>query len=356
MTSKVAFAIVTRVSAASIVGTVDANRVCRLVAAGRRRVLYSRPLVHSESRAKRLLEGNPPLYVVLLLIAIPPQGLWFLDSLDLAEKLGFEAVVVAVAAMVVAIQHVEHLETVADELRGLADKLAGQANDVRVLAESVPTRGIGLFPRYLSDVAGLVTRAEDSIRILCDTPAHGAFSNTVAFTKYWQTLRHKMVDPGVTIECTFLDAAGREQMHRAQIAADAGRWEDWKELNRENCEAFDKLARELKVMPPAAPDRQDSLSVWAATPDAYVASVMALNDAVWERFDESVTVEWLSFADPLHEGPSVYFWLRDHDQEAVFVIVPVRGIGVKHLVGFHTTEKELIRALDTVFAHRKEGR
>lgn len=205
-------------------------------------------------------------------------------------------------------------------------------------------------------VAGLVTRAEHSIRVLCDTPAHGAFSNTIAFTKYWRTLRHKMVDPDVTIECTFLDAAGREQMHRAQVAADATHWDDWKERNRENCEAFDKLARELTVTPPAAPDTQDAVSVWAATPDAWVASAVAINDAVWKRFDESVAVEWLGFGNPLHEGPSVYFWLRDHDQEAVFVIVPVRGIGVREFAGFRTTEKELIRALDTVFAHRKERR
>jgi len=91
---------------------------------------------------------------------------------------------------------------------------------------------------------------------------------------------------------------------------------------------------------------------WADTPTAYVDNMMAINSHVLERFDPSVAIEELEFNDPLHEGPTVYFWLRDVDQEAVFVIVPVRGIGVRDLAGFHTREPELIRALGTVYDHR----
>lgn len=284
------------------------------------------------------MRGKTLTYV--LLITVPAQALWLLDDLDLAQKLGLEAVVVAIVAVVVAIQHANELESVADELRSVA--------------RSVPTRGIGVFPSYVSDVADLVGRAKESITILCDTPAHGAFSNTVAFTNYWTALRHRMVD-GVEVKCAFFDAPGREQLHQAQFKADSGSWDAWKERNSANCEAFDQLARKLEVESPL-PAAGGPVAAWAGTPDAFVKSMMAINKAVLSRFDNGLKIEELSFSDPLHQGPSVYFWLRDGDQEAVFVIVPVRGIGVRDLAGFHTKEPELIRALGTVFEHRKEKR
>jgi hypothetical protein len=117
------------------------------------------------------MRGKTLTYV--LLVTIPAQALWFLDGLDLAEKLGLEAVVIAIAAVVVAIQHANELEAVAQELGSVA--------------RSVPTRGLGVFPNYLPEVAELVNRATESITILCDTPAHGAFSNTVAFEDYWNS-------------------------------------------------------------------------------------------------------------------------------------------------------------------------
>jgi hypothetical protein len=289
--------------------------------------------------AGRLLRGNALTYVLLLLIVIPGQALWLFRGLDAAEQLGIEAVVIAVAAVVVAVRHANGLETVTDELRGVA--------------RSVPTRGIGVFPDYMSEVAELVGRASESITILCDTPAHAAFSNTAAFTKYWDTLRHMMVDR-VTIECTFIDDPGRKQMHRAQIAGDAKNWHAWKERNRANCAAFDQLARSSGVEPLSSMQSLDPVETWANTPDVYVQSMVAINDAVLSTFGR-VQPELLDFSDPLHEGPSVYFWLRDHDQEAVFVIVPVRGIGVRDLAGFHTREPALIRALDTVYEHRGES-
>jgi hypothetical protein len=278
-------------------------------------------------------------YIMLLLALAAAQGMWLMPSLDLATQLGFEAVVLAVAAVIFAVQHATELEQVADGLRGLA--------------ASVPTRGIGVFPAYMAEVAALVGRTTDSLRILCDTPAHGAFSNTAAFEQYWRELRHLNVD-GITINGTFLDAVGREQMHRAQIQGDEDEWAAWQQRNRAHCEAFDRFARSMAVQPPAERD-EDAVVTWAATPDSYIRSVMAINDAVATEFDARMTVEWLGFNDPLHEGPSVYFWLRDEDQEAIFVIVPVRGIGVRDFAGFHTREPALIRALCNVYEHRQRG-
>jgi hypothetical protein len=258
--------------------------------------------------------------------------------LDSGEKLGCEAIVLAVAAIVVAIRHAEGLETMEVELRAFA--------------LSVPTRGIGVFPSYMSEVAGLVGRATNSITILCDTPAHGAFSNSVAFEKYWKTLRGLMVDGDVEIRCTFFDADGRRELHCAQIADDTSHWNAWKGRNRANCEAFDRLAQKAGLEPSLPRNGEDPVAAWADTPTAYVDNMVAINTHVLKSFDHNVTTEQLSFSDPLHDGPSVYFWLRDNDQEAVFVIVPVQGIGVRDLAGFHTREPELIRALGTVYDHR----
>ncbi|HEX6782435.1 MAG TPA: hypothetical protein VF125_10455 [Solirubrobacterales bacterium] len=277
--------------------------------------------------------------VPVLFVLLVGQGIWGLNDLDLAEKLGLEGVVVAVAAVVLAIQHARDLDIVVDELQGVA--------------RSLPTRGLGVFPHYMPMVAELTQRAQKSIKILCDTPAHGAFSSTVAFEEYLTSLRHKMVD-GIKVECTFFDPPGREQLHWAQIRADKGTWSNWQGRNQKNCESFSRLASHSGITPPS--NGQQPLEAWADTPESYVKSMMKINEVAESVLeDNSTAFELLEFEKPLHEGPTVYFWLRDEDQEAVFVIVPVRGIGVRDLAGFHTREPELIRALDTVYAHRSEG-
>jgi len=280
-------------------------------------------------------------------IAVPVQALWFLHGLDFAEKLGLEAVVIAIAlgvpAIDIAVQHARDLEAVATRLEALAT--------------AVPTRGIGVFPDYLSEVVGLVKRADKSIKILCDTPAHGAFSNPTVFHQYCKELRHKIVDGRVLIECAFLDEAGRQKMHRAQIADSSDNWEKWQEANQENCAAFDVLAASFGVTAPSSGTRADDpISTWAATPDMYVASAMGINERVLEAIrGAQVSIEELTFTNPLREGPGVYFWIRDRFEEAVFIIVPVRGLGVKQLAGFHTKDRVLIEALYTVYDNRKNA-
>lgn len=276
------------------------------------------------------------LYVIPIVLA--GQVIWLFGSLEFSEKLGLEGVVLAIAAVLLAVQHSNELDAIVNELRGVA--------------QSVPTRGIGVFPSYMPEVAKLVGEAEESIKVLCDTPAHGAFSHTTAFEDYWSKLQHKMVD-GLKIECTFFDPPGREQLHRAQIEADEDNWEGWQARNRKNCEAFASFARQNNIAPPSSGKQPQG--IWADTPDTYVKSMMAINGVVQSTLEAKLShFELLSFAEPLHEGPTVYFWLRDKDQEAVFVIVPVRGIGVRDLAGFRTKEPELIRALSTVYEHRQE--
>lgn len=287
--------------------------------------------------AIKLLRIDPSTYALLLLVIIPGQALWLFRGLDSAEKLSIEAIVIAVAAVVVALRHALGL-----------DAMTGQLRDI---AQSVPTGGIGIFPEYMVQVAELVSRVTESITIVCDTPAHGAFSNTPAFIKYHTELRHMMVDPHITIACAFIDAAGRREMHAAQIAADKEDWPSWQKHNRKNCEAFDRLMTEDFKLARPGNNGQGPVATWAETPEAYVESMMMVNEAVLASYDKRITINRLPFTDPLRDSPSVYVWLRDGDQEAVFVIVPVRGVGVRDLAGFHTREPALIRALGTVYEY-----
>jgi len=316
-----------------------------------RRLTAARGKPEEPRLAKVLHRDNTRAYIILLVFAIPVPVIWLSHHFDVNRMLGVEAVALAVAAVLIAILHTNKLEGVADDLHDVS--------------RSLPTRTVGVFPSYLPEVVELVGRATKSLTILCDTPAHGAFSNTDTFTEYWMKLRHLMVDGDVSIKCTFFDNGGREALHRAQIEEDfevwdarSDKWDAWKVRNCANCKAFDRLARDrgsaFKLQVPEGGG--GPTDTWADTPKAYVESMMAINEAVLSSFDGSTKVEELEFKEPLREGPSVYFWLRDDDQEAVFVIVPVRGIGVRDLAGFHTREPELIRALGTVYAHREEGR
>jgi hypothetical protein len=82
--------------------------------------------------------------------------------------------------------------------------------------------------------------------------------------------------------------------------------------------------------------------------------MMAVNEFVLRGFN-GFSPDLLPIHNPRHEGPSVYFWIRDTDKEAVFVFVPVRGIGVRDFLGFHTREPALIEALMTAYEFRKDG-
>lgn len=278
--------------------------------------------------------------VIVILASLPVLGLaWLIPGLDAPTKVGLDAVVVAVAALIVAILHAMELERVTGELHGVA--------------RSMQTRSLGVFPEYLPDVAELVADTKQSLKILCDTPAHGVFSNTAAFEEYWRNLRLKMVE-GIEIECAFFDAPSRKKMHELQIRGDRTNWDGWQKRNRSNCEAFDRFARAHRIPPTQAHGENDPVETWGAKPEDYVKSMMAVNEFTLSCFN-GYEPDPLEIDDPRHEGPSVYLWLRDRDQEAVFVFVPVRGIGVDDFAGFRTKEPALIQALNTAYTRRSEG-
>ncbi len=296
-----------------------------------------------QGRAIELLAGKSGALILLVTVGLPSQLLWLSDELHLADKFGLEAVIVALVlglpALMSAIEHANTLKAVARDLQEVAD--------------TVPTRSVGIYPDYLSEIAQLVGRASESIKILCDTPGYGMFSNSRGFLEYLTALRRKIDDPGVTVECRFLDSAEREQLHTAQIAPFSNRWREWQELNRDKCIAFAELTRRLRGTPPTD---ADTTSPWAITQDEYVAWLMKVNEILLEhqlhgadRLDRLTVLDENRNVDALRQGPSVYVWIRD-TQEAVFVMVPLRGAGVRDLAGFSTRQPELIRALTQVFA------
>jgi hypothetical protein len=288
-------------------------------------------------RRRRKLVTRVGLLTALILGLV----LVFLPGLDLPDTLGFEAVLLAVAAVLFAVQHTAELDQVTDELRGVA--------------ESLPTQGIGVFPTYMGEIAELVGRTRQRLRIICDTPAHAAFSNTAAFALYWQNLGRLCFDGGnVTISCAFINPDGRKLMHEAQIESDKKDWEAWKKRNGKNCEAFQRFASGLRVGPPAEENGHNAVETWSATPEDYVESMMRINKAVAARLSHSMDIDWLPLEDVRHDGPNIYVWIRDEDQEAAFVIVPVPGTGVRDFAGFHTRAPELIRALNNVFEFQRK--
>ncbi|HEV7775089.1 MAG TPA: hypothetical protein VGO48_17555 [Conexibacter sp.] len=319
----------------------------------------ARPINASEA-ARRRQRRKKLTYAGLLLALIAAQGMWFVPGLDLANTLGFEAVLLAVAAVVFAVQHATELGNATDELGSLtvsagqhATDLQAVADELRSVAKSLPTRVIGVFPLYMGEIAELVGRTRSSLRIICDTPAHAAFSNTADFERYWQNLGRLCFDGGnVAITCAFIDRDGRRLMHDAQIKSDRDDWAAWKDHNRANCEAFQRFAVSLRVRP-VKQDKHDPVEAWGAEPEDFVQSMMRINEAVTASLSHRMDIDWLPSEDPLHDGPNIYVWIRDEDQEAVFVIVPVPGVGVRDFAGFHTRAPELIRALNHVFEFQR---
>jgi hypothetical protein len=308
-----------------------------------RRVRPPRTGIREDRRSRwRGWRGRSGAAVVFALIAGPPQILWWSDRLDFAEKLGLEGVIVALAlglpALLIAMEH---------------------ASMLGVVAKDLPTRSIGSFPGYLPEIARLVDRATERITILCDTPGYGMFSNSRAFSEYLAALRRKIDDSDVRVECILLDDREREQLHRAQVKPHIDDWSRWREDHRDECAAFAVLSRQLRGA--SGKERPDP-GTCSATPDEYVQSLMELNAILLERklhgVDDLQLLQLRDAEDRVHalrQGPSVYVWIRDATQEAIFVLVPVRGTGVRSLAGFITREPALIKALGSVVARHAEG-
>lgn len=87
----------------------------------------------------RLLpRDNTRAYIILLIFAIPVPVFWLFHRFDVNRMLGFEAVALAVAAVLIAILH--------------TTKLEGVAEDLHDVSRSLPTRTVGVFPSYLPEV------------------------------------------------------------------------------------------------------------------------------------------------------------------------------------------------------------
>ncbi|MEK6375723.1 MAG: hypothetical protein AABO58_23845 [Acidobacteriota bacterium] len=92
------------------------------------------------------------------------------------------------------------------------------------LQQSLSTRYLGQFPRFVDNIAEELEKAQTSIHIMCDMPAYGAFNAQRGCLRYKQVLQRKASE-GISIELTCLDAKTRRKHEDEQFSEKV--WARW---------------------------------------------------------------------------------------------------------------------------------
>jgi hypothetical protein len=176
-------------------------------------------------------------------IAIGGQLVWLaraFGSIDLADAVALEGIVVAVTfgilAVRVALRHEQELRTVSHGLGGVSVTLTSVSQRLESVSDSVQTQPNGEFPSFLSQITELLAKAEKSITVMCDAPAYGIYSNGPEFDEYAAVLKGRIAlrsqNPAFSIDLMFLGDQEREAVQRnatQRYAPTTDEWHAWRE-------------------------------------------------------------------------------------------------------------------------------
>jgi hypothetical protein len=296
--------------------------------------------------------------LAVVLIGIGGQVIWVLrlnGSIDLADSLAIEGVIVAVVFGVLALRVALHHDT---DLRQVSETLKG-------VSDSVLTRTVGGFPHFIPHVTALLAQAEESILVMCDNPAYGIVSKGDSFDDYLGELKRQIArrtsHPSLSVEMMFLAEEERRELHRDQVKLHAETQEDW-ERWRESVAVHGRLEEFLKrvhsICEPAAlpiSDADVSNTLSGLSVEQYVKRLEEVNSAILTYHFYGAKRYVLKLRDgaeqpqALSYGPSIYFWMRDK-QHAIFAIVPLGNTPEQSReIAFETHDPGMIEALRGMF-------
>lgn len=215
------------------------------------------------------------------------------------------------------------------ELSKQMNKLEQQTMGLEAIQQSLSTRYLGLFPRYLGDLAELVRQADQEIRILCDYPAYGCFSDAKAFLAYRRAIEDKS-NAGVKVYLLCYNEDKRAQFNDEQFPQGGAEWSAWKS-KKENHARLEPLLQDYRKSAELA-----------------ISSVEELDETGFKKLmlaaDRKMLDETFSKATNTTEIETfipIFFWLID-GREAVFSIASLSGEVSEH--GFRTVSSDFIIA------------
>lgn len=342
------------------------------------------------------LRNQLPTVAVCTLVAVLIVVLAVLDEVHTADAIALEGVVVAVlfgvVALAAATEHKNSLVEVAADIETVVGTASQHEQSLGAVAADITTVTSGLnamsktvltrpipFDDQLVRITQLIRAAgaartgaapgrdAPDLRVLCDNPAFGIFSEGANFDAYLAALKSQVagcvsVPPTRRVELMFLGAKERRELHLDQVKrySTEESWQEWRDnQHKKLAEFWQRTARICDC------DEKDAVLPQALELDDYVKRLELVNADVRKRHLAGARIHDLAFPSRVggtlarQHGPTVYFWMRDEgirdEQEAIFAIVPLGEVEAKAREhAFYTRDPDLILALVGVFERYRQ--
>jgi hypothetical protein len=229
------------------------------------------------------------------------------------------------------------LKQINSNARAALDRLEPMVSGLDRVAHALPTRVLGDWPGYISDLARFVGRTEGELKILCDVPSYGIASNLDGYLHYQRAIEQCLVD-GKSVSAIFLSAESRRQLNEQFTPADA--WTD--EFEASIATWADKL-KGLGILDDRPVDRDELIDAFEKT---NLCSLEGLRSAALLG-SRQTGKKLLSHGEADGLMP-LYVWVRD-GAEAVFAVALLPDPGNEIEIAFVTIDPGLVAALEGVF-------
>lgn len=260
------------------------------------------------------------LIIVVILAIITFEFPEFKDIIEIAVAILF------LIALILAIK--QYLDA-----KSHTDTLGDHADALDTISQSLSTRYLSEFPRFLPDITKLVERADEKLTIFCDVPTYGKLSAPEHFFKLKQVVETKLYENRhFQIQFIHLNKGELIKVFNEQIPP--LEWENWRGEHKEQLRTFLEDAPPIDGQSPENLDYEVLRDLWSKHNED-----MLKNTAMFRHSRVIRAESYLSMP--------VCFWVRDDDQEAIFSFTS--STGTVPAFGFYTVDGRLIQALKSTF-------
>jgi hypothetical protein len=204
------------------------------------------------------------------------------------------------------------------------------------VAHALPTRVLGDWPSYLTDLAKFVGKTEHRLKILCDVPSYGIASNLDGYMLYQRAVEKCLVD-GKDVSAIFLSPDSRRRLNDEFSPEEA----TWSEEYRAGIESWSDRLRALGAPIDHPSNRAELLDILEKT---NLAALERLHSAA-RLGSEYVGRRTLSLRETDDLMP-LSTWVRD-GAEAIFAVAILSD--VENEIAFVTIDARLVAALEGAF-------
>lgn len=268
----------------------------------------------------RLLIAVPAALVIIYALtpALAPAS----KLLDFTSAWGSPDILAFVAIVFALVQFLDARDEEGSlgEITGSLSKIRDQMSTIR---DQMSTHVIGRFPKNLSEVAGLVRDARESIKIVADFLSYGQYSAPDDFKAYFDALKAAAKDPQISLEIAVYDPGKAKTEIEKQFLDSAFE----KEKEKPAFNRFCATAAELGKKPPAN-----------------AAELCALLQQLDDEYRNSLQTSFRGRVEckPLDEPLTLFVWLVD-DREAIFTFGHIER--KKNVYSIRTRDGDLVRQL-----------